>query len=295
MTRRTILALPAALAASSTPHALRYSICSGAFVGQSPAEMCKSAKRCGYTGLELEPGNISDDPAAMSGSDRAALRKTIADSGIGFVGLHGFLRVPKGMHLTGPDAEVRLRTWNYFERLIGLAADLGPHPVMVLGQARQREAIGEVSPEEARSRIAEGLAKLAPGAERRGVKILLEPLAPHLCNVIDTLAEAVAIVESIGSPAVQTIFDSHNTAGETMPPDELLRRHHRFIQHVHLNEMDGRYPGSGRFPFEKVLETLRAQKYQGWVSVELFDFKPDGETVARRSIEYLKSLTGEKS
>ncbi len=294
MIRRTFLALPAAIAASTAPNRLRYSICSGAFAGQSLAEMCQSAKRCGYTGLELEPGNISDDPASLSKSDREMLRKMIAESGVGFVGLHGFLRVPKGMHLTGPDAEIRSKTWNYFDRLIDLAADLGPHSTMVLGQARQREAIDAVTRNEAISRITEGLAKLARHAERRDVTILLEPLAPHLCNVINTLSEAVAIIERIASPAIQSIFDSHNTAGEAESPDQLLKLHHRHIRHVHLNEMDGRYPGSGQFPFNKVLGTLRDLKYKGWVSVELFDFKPDGETVARRSIEYLRSVEGNR-
>lgn len=292
MTRRNLLILPAALGAIAAPHTHRYSICSGAFAGQSFAEICRSAKRCGYAGLELDPGNASEDPAALTKNERQTMRKAIADSGLGFVGLHSFLRTPKGMHLTDADAETRARTWSYFDRLIDLAADLGQNPLMVLGQARQREATGTVTPAEAASRIAEGLAGLAPHAEKRGVKILLEPLAPHLCNVINTLRESVTIVERIGSPAIQTMFDSHNTAGETESPDQLLRRHSSHIRHVHLNEMDGRHPGSGSFPFDKVMNTLRALNYRGWVSVELFDFKPDGETVARRSIEYLKSLEG---
>jgi len=38
------------------------------------------------------------------------------------------------------------------------------------------------------ARLTEGLHKVAPAAEKAGVCILMEPLAPHLCNVVHTLA-----------------------------------------------------------------------------------------------------------
>jgi D-psicose/D-tagatose/L-ribulose 3-epimerase len=94
----------------------------------------------------------------------------------------------------------------------------------------------------------------------------------------------------VNSPAVQTIFDAHNTAAETRPLDELIREYLPWIRHVHLNEMDGQRPGAGNFPFGLVLQTLRKAGYAGWLSVEVFDFKPDGETVARLALEYLKKI-----
>jgi sugar phosphate isomerase/epimerase len=72
--------------------------------------------------------------------------------------------------------------------------------------------------------------------------------------------------------------------------DQLIRQNFRWIRHVHLNEMDGRRPGAGSFPFPIVLRTLRELAFQGWLSVEVFDFKPDGETVARLAREYLQGI-----
>jgi sugar phosphate isomerase/epimerase len=115
----------------------------------------------------------------------------------------------------------------------------------------------------------------------------MEPLAPHLCNVVNTLRETMGMVRSINSPAVQTIFDTHNTAAEQQPPEVLIRQYLPWIRHVHLNEMDGKRPGAGQFPFTAVLHTLDELNYSGWLSVEAFDFKPDGETVARLAREYL--------
>jgi D-psicose/D-tagatose/L-ribulose 3-epimerase len=271
----------------------RWAICSETFPGKSFAEICDLTRRTGYTGLEIDPSNLSDDPAALSASQRAVLKKTMLERDVKYVGLHSFLKAPKGLHLTTPDAGVRRRSWDYFDRLIGLAADLGDRPVMVLGSSKQRQAIEGSTPMEAVKRLTEGLAGLAPHAERSGVTILMEPLAPHLCNVVNSMDEAVAIVKRIASPAVQSMFDTHNTAAETLPLPEVIHKHFSRIRHVHLNELDGKYPGSGNFAFAPILKTLRDLNYQGWLSVEVFDFQPDGETVARNASRYLQRLERE--
>jgi len=268
----------------------RFAICSETFAGMSFAETCQAARRAGYEGIEIEPAQLSDDPAGLPPARRRELRRMMESEGLGYVGLHAFLKAPAWLHLTTPDTAVRLRTWDYFASLIELAADLGEKPLMVLGSGKQRAAVDGVTPEDAVAWLTEGLRKMAPLAEQSGVCILLEPVAPHLCNIVNTLAEAMAIVRGIGSPAVQTIFDTHNTAAEKEPLEDLIRRYFGSIRHVHLNEMDGRRPGAGRFPFERILHAFDDLNYAGWLSVEVFDFKPDGETVARLAREHLAGL-----
>ena len=268
------------------PHR-RFAICSETFAGMSFAQACHAAQRAGYSGIEIEPAHLAADPAALTAAQRREIRSMMDGEGLGYVGLHSFLKAPPGLHLTTPDLSVRQRSWDYFARLIDLAAELGERPVMVLGSGKQRQALHGSTPEDAVARLTEGLHRMAPAAEKGGVCILIEPLAPHLSNVINTLDEAMAIVRSVGSPAVQTIFDTHNTAAEQRPPEALIRQYLPWIRHVHLNEMDGSRPGTGQFPFTAVLRTLDELNYSGWLSVEAFDFKPDGETVARLAMEYL--------
>ncbi|MBM3725299.1 MAG: sugar phosphate isomerase/epimerase [Acidobacteria bacterium] len=290
MSRRTMLGVTGAPFLGAAAGRFRLTICSETFSGASFSGICESARRTGYTGLEIDPSNLSGDPAALTAAERRSLKQQMKVNGLHFCGLHSFLKEPKGLHLTTPDAVVRARTLDYFARLIDLAADLGPSPVMVLGSSRQRQAIDGVTPADAAKRVTEALIKMAPHANRRGVTILLEPLAPHLCNVINTMAEANAIVEQVKSPAVQSMFDTHNTTAETAPLPDVIRRHFSRIRHVHLNELDGRYPGAGKFPFMPVLQALRDLNYQGWLSVEVFDFKPDGETVARLAADHIRNL-----
>lgn len=289
MLRRSFL-LGAAAPLVASPPPGKFGICSETFQGSTFAGACAAAHRAGYDAIEIEPAHLGADPAALSASERRNVRRTMSGEGLAYAGLHSFLKAPAGLHLTTPDAAVRDRTWEYFARLIDLAADLGDRPVMVLGSSKQRAAIDGTTPAEAAKRLTDGLARIAPGAHDRGVTVLMEPLAPHLCNVVNTLAEAMDIVRAIGNPAVQTIFDTHNTAAETAPAPELIRRYFPHIKHVHLNEMDGRRPGAGNYPFAVVLRTLRELGYGGWLSVEVFDFRPDGFTVAREARDYLRTL-----
>jgi sugar phosphate isomerase/epimerase len=107
--------------------------------------------------------------------------------------------------------------------------------------------------------------------------------------VINTLGEAVAIVEQIGSPAVRTMFDTHNAVDETIPHTELIRGFFPYIAHIHVNEMDGREPGTGDYDFSQLLKTLADLEYRDWVSLEVFDFARGAEAIARGALEHLRS------
>lgn len=267
-----------------------FAICNETF-HQEPdlARACKLAHDIGYGGIELDPSTLAEDPTSLSASERAGLRRILEESGLRYLGLHNVLKSKsRRLHITTPDQQLRRESWDYFRRMVDLAADLGEEPVVVLGSGNQRSAVDGMSPADAVSVVAEGLATLAPHAEARGACILLEPLAPHQSNIFHTLAQTSAVVHAIGSPAIQTIFDTHNTAAETDSIEDLVRRYLPLIRHVHVNEMDGSYPGNGGYPFGRLLQALRESGYAHWVSVEVFQFKIDGAEMARRALRHLR-------
>lgn len=268
----------------------RFAICNELFQDSSAERGFERARAAGYEGVEIAPFTLSSDPAALEASRRREIRSALGQAGLQFTGLHWLLAAPPGLHMTAPDRTLRRRTWEYVYRLIDLCADLGGG-VMVFGSPRQRSTVGGMSAEDATAVLADELAAVAPRAESCGVKLLVEALSKDQTDVVNSIAEAVAIVRQIGSPAVQTIFDTHNAVNETEPHPELVRRYFPHIAHVHVNENDGREPGMGNYDFARLLATLADLEYSGWISVEAFDFSRDADEIAARAIRTLQEAS----
>jgi D-psicose/D-tagatose/L-ribulose 3-epimerase len=267
---------------------IRHAICNEIYEKWLLRDACSSMRRIGYTGIEIAPFTLADRPADISPAQRREYRDIIQSEGLHFVGLHWLMVSPKGLHVTTPDRDLRERSWLHITGLIDLCADLGENGVMVFGSPKQRCAVDGLTPAEAAQNFATGLANVAPHARHRGVTVLVEALPLNQCDVITTLAEAVAIVNQVNSPAVRTIFDTHNAVDESESHAALLDRYFDLIRHVHINELDGRHPGTGSYDFKPVLDVLRRREYGRWVSLEAFDFTPGPEKIANDSLRFIE-------
>ena len=269
----------------------RQAICNEVFQGWDFAEQCRTIKRLGYAGIEIAHFTLADDPASISPARRRELADIMAGEGLEFAGLHWLMVAPKGLHVTTPDAALRTRSWLHIATLIDLCGDLGGGK-MIFGSPAQRKSTGGATRQEATARYVDGLRQAAAHAASRGVTLLMEPLPPHDTDVLNTLEEAAAYVAAIGSPAVQTMYDSHNAIREAEPHEVLVDRYFDIIKHIHVNEMDGKHPGTSNWDFKPVFRVLAAKGYQGWISMEAFDFTAGGERIAGEAIQYLQAEIG---
>lgn len=265
-----------------------HAICNEIYDKLPLAVVCRSVRRIGYAGIEIAPFTLADRPSDINAADRRRYRDTIQGEGLKFAGLHWLMAAPKGLHVTTPDQALRERSWKHVGELIDLCADLGENGAMVFGSPKQRCTIDGSTRADATERYIDGLIGVAPHALERGVTILVEALPIGQCDVVTTLDEAAAIVKKIGSPAVRTMFDTHNAIDESEPHAVLVDRYFELIRHVHVNEMDGRHPGTGTYDFKPILEVLRRRNYQHWVSLEAFDFTPGAEKIAEDSLRFLE-------
>ncbi len=271
----------------------RHSICNEAFEKWPFADACRAIRKAGYTGIEIAPFTLAENPADITPQQRQEYRDIIRSEGLTFVGLHWLMVSPKGLHVTSPDAELRKRSWGHIDHLIDLCADLGPDGVMVFGSPYQRSTTGGLTRAEATRNYVEGLRGVAPHAGLRGVTILVEALPVAQSDVVTTLDEAVSIVDGIGSPAVRTMFDVHNAVNEQEPHAALVDRYFDYIRHIHVNELDGRHCGAGDYDFKPVFDVLRRRDYKGWISLEAFDFTPGAEQLANESLRHLENEIGQ--
>ena len=267
----------------------RYAACNEMFEKREFAATCKAVKAAGFAGIELAPFTLGDSVDDISATRRREMSDIIRSEGLAFAGLHWLLISPKWLHVATSDRQIREKSWAYFPKIIDFCADLGERGVMVFGSPKQRASQGN-SKAEAAKLFRDGLASVAPHAGKRGITILIEPLPSKDTDVINTLGEAVRMVEEIRHPAIQTMFDFHNSVDEREPLDALVRSHFAHIRHVHINEMDGRYPGTGNLNFLPVFQVLVDLKYSHWISLEVFDFKPGPDEIARATVEFLRNL-----
>jgi sugar phosphate isomerase/epimerase len=276
------------------PFRFRHAICNEVYEGWEFAAACRHIRAAGYEGIEIAPFTLAEDPAAIPAAQRREYRNIIASEGLAFAGLHWLMVSPKGLHVTTPDAELRERSWLHIRNLVDLCADLGPNGegggVMVFGSPVQRGTTGGSTRAEAKKRFEQGLASVAGHAAERNVRILVEALPTAQCDVVNTLEESAAIVRRIASPGIQTMFDTHNAVDEVEPHATLVERYFDLIRHIHVNEIDGKHCGAGDYDFIPLLRTLKRLDYQGWISLEAFDFAPGPERVANESIRYLQGL-----
>lgn len=276
----------------------RHSICNEVYQGWEFSAACRHMRGAGYEGIEIAPFTLADDPATITPAKRREYRDIIAAEGLSFAGLHWLMVSPKGLHVTTPDAKLRERSWLHIRNLIDLCADLGPSGegggVMVFGSPVQRCTTdgnhSEPGREQATERFVQGLESVAGHATERNVRILVEALPKDQCDVVNRLEESAAIVRRIASPGVQTMFDTHNAVDEVEPHAVLVERYFDLICHIHVNEVDGKHCGAGDYDFLPLLRTLKSLNYQGWISLEAFDFSPGPERVASESIRYLQGL-----
>jgi D-psicose/D-tagatose/L-ribulose 3-epimerase len=273
----------------------RYAMCNESMQGMKWREQCELVAQAGYRGMEIAPFFLVEKGVdEITPRKRKAMVAAMKQNRIDCVGLHWLLSPPpRGLHFTSAVASVRRRTLDYVRKLIDFCGDLGGQ-TMVFGSPKGRDTEGKLSVAEARKNLAGGLFRIADHAQQRGLRILLEPLGHDQTDVVNTLSEAMKVIEEIHHPAIETIFDFHNTLDEEEPFHELIERYFTHIYHVHVQEMDGKFLGAGEGAkkYIQAFQSLKDRKYDKWVSVEVFDFSPGPKTIAKESMRALKSIEG---
>jgi len=266
----------------------RFGICNELFEGWDFARVCRTVKALGYDGLELAPFTLAPTITELPAARRRELSGIIDDAGLATIGLHWLLAKTEGFYLTHPDPAVRRRTADYLKALGEATRDLGG-TVMVLGSPKQRDLLPGVDHATACDYAAEVLADALPAIGAAGVELCLEPLAPTETDFLNTIDQANDLIARVGHPALKLHLDvkaQSSDPGGTVP--DLFARFAPTAGHVHVQDADGRGPGMGATAFGPILGALVRSGYDRWVSVEVFDYAPGPEEIARRSIECLR-------
>lgn len=266
---------------------MKLAICNETFQDWPFPQAFRFARECGYTGIEIAPYTIQKNAFDISSSERESVRRLAEAEGLEVVGLHWLLAFTQGYYLTSPDAEVRQATAGYLQELARLCRDLGGK-VMVLGSPRQRNLLPGVTHDQAMQYAAEVLRETVPTLAECGVTLAVEPLGPEEGDFLRTADLGAELVALVDAPQCRLHLDVKAMSSEGRPITDIIRQHAGMTAHFHANDANRRGPGMGDIDFVPILETLRDVGYDKWVSVEVFDYSPGVESLARDSYEYLQ-------
>jgi sugar phosphate isomerase/epimerase len=266
---------------------MKFAICNEIFQGWKLEDTLACASRLGYKGLEIAPFTLANSVTEVSSTQRQVIRELAARQGLAIAGIHWVLVKPEGLYINHPDRGLRERTAKYFCDLADFCADIGGK-VMVVGSPKQRNVLPGISREQAWDWAAATFRNAVRQAEQREVTICLEPLAPSETNFINTAAEAVEFVQQVPSPRFKIILDVKAMCSEAKPIPQIIRESWPCFAHFHANDRNLKGPGFGDVDYKPIAGALNEVGYEGFVSVEVFNFEEGAEAIASRSLAYLR-------
>lgn len=211
-----------------------------------------------YDGVEVQ---VRDTGAHAA----EALARTVEAAGLKVLGIGtGPVAAQDRLTLTDPSPDVRRHA---LFRLLGAARLAGELGVPVtLGQTRGTFLPGL----EDLQRIWAGRAveHLAEEASARGSRLLLEPQSRVSTSLWHTPAQALAVIDLLGTPA-GLVLDTHHLDAEGIDVTQAVAQHARVTGCLQLAAPATRGPlalGDPRLP--SLLQALHAGGFTGWLTLE---------------------------
>ena len=273
---------------------MKFAICQELFEGWDWKRQCQFIAETGYTGIEVAPFTLGDRITDVTAARRKELKKVAADHGLTICGLHWLLAKTTGLHLTTFDSAIRQATTAYFIELGRACADLGGD-ILVFGSPAQRSLERGMSREQAYANAAEVFRGAMPALADRGVTICMEPLTSQETDFVNTCAEAAELIAAVDHPCFRLHQDVKAMLSEPMPIPELIALYKPVTRHFHVNDKNLLGPGMGSTDYHPIFAALLQSGYSGWVSVEVFDYRPGAEHIARESLQYMQRVLDDLS
>lgn len=266
---------------------MKFAICNEMYEGWEFGAACTDIAESGYDAVEIAPFTLNDNPTEISENDARKIGDLAKASGLAVTGFHWLLQKPEGLHLTCSDIEIRKRTKEVLQHLARICAAMGGE-VMVFGSPKQRDVLPGETYDAAFGRAVELFRDVCDVAHPLGVTLALEPLAAEYTNFMVNAEETVRVIKAVDHPACRLHLDVLAMFSEESTIDDIISDNREYLAYFHANDPNLRGPGFGDVDFVPIAHALKKVGYDGVVSVEVFDYKPDPETIARDSLAYLK-------
>jgi sugar phosphate isomerase/epimerase len=230
----------------------------------------------GYEGVELA---ITDPGKVDAGSMKELLeRHGLTLSAITTGQAYGL----EGISFTAPEEEPRRKAIERIKRHARLARKFDADAVVIIGLIR-----GERGDRVGRRQLREALQECA-GEDSR-VKFALEPINRYETGLINTVEEALGLLDEIGLANVGLLFDTFHANIEERSLAESIRLAGKKLLHVHIADSNRFAPGYGHLDFGEIGDALREVRYQRFCSLEALA-RPTPDACMEESARFIKEL-----
>ncbi|MBC7099548.1 sugar phosphate isomerase/epimerase [Candidatus Bipolaricaulota bacterium] len=223
------------------------------FSAFSPAEWPESLARVhreGYEAVEL----AITDPTKLRPSE---LREALKKANLKWIAVTtGQAFWKEGLSLSSPDQRIWEKAVERFKAHMALAETFGA--VVIVGLLRGKD--GE------KTRFLEALRECV--GYRPQVRLALEPLNRYETSLVNTVREALEILDSLGAENLGLLFDTFHANIEEASFSEPIRIAGDRIFHVHLADSNRFIPGFGHIPFPDIWRALEDVGYRGGLVLE---------------------------
>jgi len=266
---------------------MKFALCNEIFRNLPLEDAFQKIADIGYQGVEIAPFTLQSNPLNLSESDADRCRTAAEKVGLEVVGLHWLMAETEGLHLTHTDPSILDATKDYLIHLGKLTARMNGS-ILVLGSPQQRNLLPGVSYEEAFERAVSLMKEVCLEIEGDGVAFAIEPLAKVETDFLSSCEQGRDFVRAVNHPACGLHLDIKAMTAEPHGVCHAISKYNADCIHFHANDSNLRGPGQGPTDINEVARTLHSTSYQGWVSVEAFDYFPNPEECAHISLENLR-------
>ncbi len=215
-----------------------------------------------------------EDPATVDGD---AIRRALRDTGLQAVVCAA---VAGDRDLSSSDAaKVKLAS-DYLAGCFRLARDWGsPLVAGPLYAPVGKSRLPTVAERQAEwNRSVANLRRVAGVAAEHGVRLALEPINRFETDMVNTAADAVRLVDDIGSDHVGISLDSFHMNIEEVDFARAIETAGARLFHLQVSDSHRGVPGEGNSDWSGLRAGLRRIGYEGRISIE--SFSPDGSSLA---------------
>ena len=190
--------------------------------------------------------------------------------------------------LANPDDEARKWRLDYTKKCVAIAHQLGAPYVSVTSGCM----LPGVDPEHSLDYLRLSLKEIVSYAEKFSIGIGIEYEPGLLISCCD---ELVSFLDEFDSPFLGANLDLGHSHVLGENHKDVIARLGNKIFHIHLEDIKKRkhyhlIPGLGDMDFAAILQALKRQKYDGYLTVELYTYPDAPDEAARMSLSYLRNL-----